>query len=277
MITPHIPNPTTRPSSSALGLGVWVLGCFLSACAARVFTPPTDSGTPLPDLAPVQAQVFTACAGVRTLQAELSLSGRAGDERLRGTVHAGFVRPGSMRLEGVAPFGSPIFILVARGETATLLLPRAERVLRGERPDAILGALTGVALAPADLLAILTGCVTPQPRATAGRVHGNGLASLDLDGGATIFLRRPGAVWLPVAARRDGWTIEYPSVQGTFPGAVRLRSSGGGPAVDMTARLAQIETNMDIEPSAFDVPVPPGTPPITLDELRDAGPLRGAR
>jgi hypothetical protein len=31
-----------------------------------------------------------------------------------------------MRLEGVAPFGPPAFILVARGQNATLLLPRDE-------------------------------------------------------------------------------------------------------------------------------------------------------
>ena len=31
-----------------------------------------------------------------------------------------------MRLEGVAPFGPPAFILVARGGEATLLLPRDE-------------------------------------------------------------------------------------------------------------------------------------------------------
>jgi len=43
------------------------------------------------------------------------MSGRAGRQKVRGRVVAGFARPASMRLEGVAPFGPPAFILVARG------------------------------------------------------------------------------------------------------------------------------------------------------------------
>ena len=263
-----------------VGRGAWVVGLALAAgCAARTFTPPADAGTPLPDIAQIQSQVFRECSGVRTLQAELGLSGRAGDQRLGGRVHAGFARPSSMRLEGVGPLGGALFILVTRGDTATLLLSRENRVLRGAGPAQILGRLIGVSLAPADLLAILTGCVMPAPRVSAGRVHGNGIASLDLEGGATLYLRRPASVWLPVAARRDGWTIEYPAMQGAFPAAMRLRSSGqgagAGPVVDMTARLTQIETNTDLEAAVFDVVVPADAAPMTLEELREVGPLQG--
>src|SRR5688572_33277039 len=95
-----------------------------AACGPRRITLPSDPGTPLPDFAQIHAQLSSACAGVRTLTAELGMSGRAGDERLRGRIHAGFARPASMRLEGVAPFGPPVFILAARGNAATLLLPR---------------------------------------------------------------------------------------------------------------------------------------------------------
>ena len=45
---------------------------------------------------------------------ELGLSGRAGDESLRGKVITGLQRGGAARLEGVAPFGAPVFILAAR-------------------------------------------------------------------------------------------------------------------------------------------------------------------
>ena len=41
----------------------------------------------------------------------------------------------------------------------------------------------------------------------------------------------------------------------------------------MTATLAQIEVNTDLKPATFDVDVPPGTAPLSLDELRAAGPL----
>jgi hypothetical protein len=249
-------------------------GFVLSGCAVKTFSPPSDPGAPLPDLAQIHSQVSQACSGVRTLEGVLRLSGRAGEQRLRGTVRAGFERPASMRLEGVAPFGAPAFILAASGGSATLWLPRDRRVIRGARPEEILGALTGVSLAPEDLLAILTGCVVPSPRPLAGRLHAGGVAAIELEGGATLFLRRPGAVWLPQAARRDGWLIDYPALSGRFPASVRLRSTGDVP-VDLTATLSQIETNIGFLAETFTVDVPQDTTPLTIDELREAGPLQG--
>ena len=225
------------------------------------------------------AQVTSACRGVRTLTAELSLSGRAGGRSMRGRVVAGFERPASMRLEGVAPFGPPAFILTARGEAATLLLPRDARLLRGERAGAILGALTGVTLAPADLQALLTGCVTATPAVAptpaAARVHANGWASIDLDGGGRMYLTRQGNAWTIRAAQRDGWRIEYPAWQGQFPQRVRLMSDQPGVSVDLTAALSQVEANIDLDAAAFTVNVPPDAATLTLDDLRAAGPLRG--
>jgi hypothetical protein len=245
----------------------------LSACAARRLSLPTDPGAPLPDFAQVHAQIAQACVGVRSMTAELSLSGRAGAQNLRGRVLAGFERPDSMRLEGVAPFGAPVFILAARQGSATLLLPRDDRVVRNAPGEQILGALTGVALSPTDLQAVLTGCVTAQPRPLDGRLHANGWASIDLEGDATLFLERRQNAWTVRAARRAGWQIEYPAWQGSFPQTVRLQTDDG--RVDMAASLAQIETNVEIDPAAFAVTVPPDARALTVDELREAGPLRG--
>jgi len=210
---------------------------------------------------------------VRTLTTELALSGRAGRQRLRGRVVAGFARPASMRLEGVAPFGPPAFILASRPAMTILLLPRESRVLRGARAEDILGALTGVTFGPGDLLAILTGCVVPAPQPTEGRLHGNGWASLDLMGGATIYLQKRGNVWQLRAARRPGWQIEYPGWSGMFPQSVRLQADDAALMVDLTATMSQVETNVDLDESAFTVNVPNDAEPITLDELRQNGPL----
>jgi hypothetical protein len=180
-----------------------------------------------------------------------------------------------MRLEGVAPFGPPAFILAARDGTAVLLLPRDERVLRNARPEDVLGALTGVPLGPADLMAILTGCVVPDPTPIAGRLHANGWASIDLQGGATLYLRRTENRWQPAAARRSGWQIEYPEWQGQFPQVVGLRSLEQAAGVDLTATLRQFEANTEIDRKAFTVDIPSNVRDLTLDELRAAGPLRG--
>lgn len=246
----------------------------LSGCAAKRITLPTDAGTPFPDYRQVYADVTSACRGVRTLTAELSLSGRAGDQKLRGHVLAGFARPSSMRLEGVAPFGAPAFVLVAHDDSATLVLPREHHVVRGATAEAILGALTGVSLAPADLGAILDGCVVASPGAVAGRLHASGWASIDLDGGATVYLRRVSDTWQLRAARRGAWRIEYTAWQGAFPATVRLQSDMPV-RVDLTANLSQVDTNVDLDASAFTVTVPPDATPLSLEALRSSGPLEG--
>lgn len=264
----------TRPAV-AFGILHLAFCIVLAGCAARSVSIPRDPGSPLPDFAAVHAQATDACQGVRTLTAELGLAGRAGEQRLRGRVVAGFERPASMRLEGVAPFGPPAFILAARGGTAVLLLPRDDRVLRGAPAEDILGALTGVSLAPADLQAILTGCVSAASTPTDGRLHANDWASIALEDGARMFLQRQANAWQLRAATRAGWQIEYPDWQGRFPQTVRLRSDRAGTVVDLTATLSQIEANVDIDAAAFTVTVPANASELTLEELRRAGPLRG--
>jgi hypothetical protein len=253
---------------------VFCLTCLVltASCGARRVPLPSDPGSPLPNYNDIHAEATKACRGARTLTTELGLRGRAGTRRLSGRLIAGFERPASMRLEMVAPFGPAGFILVTRGEQAVLLLPRDERVVRGESAEAILGALTGVTLGPADLQALLTGCILPESKPVGGRLHSNGWASIDLEGGATMYLRRMGA-WQITAGRRNGWEVEYPMWQGAFPQVIHLQSSAQTATVDMTATLAQIEVNTDLNPATFNVDIPAGTAPLSLDELREAGPL----
>jgi hypothetical protein len=260
------------------------LGVLLASCASlpKPIVLPSDTGTPLADFSSVHSQVTSACAGVRTLKGELALSGRIGSERLpRTTVIAGFERPSSMRLEGLPPIGGPIFILAARDGSATLLLPREDRIVRNAAPEAILDALTGIALGPADLLAVFTGCVLPAPRPTAGRVHVDGLASIDIesvDQGAVrtakVYLRRSGSQWQLRAASRDRWQFEYTPSTGQFPQSVRLLSTDPAIRVELTAVLSQIETNVDLDPAAFAIPEQKNLMPMTVEELRQGGPLR---
>jgi hypothetical protein len=268
------PVPGFRLRGRWLGIGVWVLGALAAGCGPRRIDLPSDPGAPLPDFTQIHSQVSSSCAGVRTLQATLGLAGRAGEQTLRGRLIAGFERPASMRLEGVAPFGAPLFVLVARAGAATLVFPREDRVVRGAAPQEVLGALTGVALAPADLQALLSGCVMPAPRAVAGRLHGGGWASIDLEGGATLYLRRQANAWRVRAARREGWQVEYPDWAGAFPQSMRLQSEAPGLEVDLTATISDLQANVDLDASVFTVDVPPGAQPLSLDELRASGPLR---
>ncbi len=265
---------SSRRAASHL-LCVALVLAFVTACAARRFAPPSDLGAPLPAFADIQTSLTAACSGVRTFTAELGLAGRVGADRLRGRIVAGFMRPDEMRLEGVAPLGPPAFVLASRAGVATLFLPRDNAVLRSAPPEQVLEALTGVALQPADLQAVLTGCVLVNPRAVSGRLHNNGWASITTDTGAIFYLQRERGAWRLRAARRERWLIEYPVWQGDFPASVRLRADDASVPVDLSATISQIEANVDIDPSAFSVVVPPSATPISVGELRQSGPLRG--
>jgi hypothetical protein len=87
-----------------------------------------------------------------------------------------------------------------------------------------------------------------------------------------MYLRQAGA-WQIRAARRDRWQVDYPAWQGTFPQVVRLQSDNRSVTVDMTATLAQVQANVDIDPAAFTISVPASARPLTIEELRAAGPL----
>ena len=175
----------------------------------------------------------------------------------------------------MARSGCRYFVLTANAAGAALLLTQEERVVRDRSADQILGALTGVTMSPDDLQAVLTGCVVPSPRPVAGRLHAGGWASIDLDGGATLYLRRSGDSWRLRAARRGDWLVEYPewSPASPFPARVWLQSAAPV-AVDLIASMSQVETNTDLDEAAFAVVIPQNARPLTLEELRESGPLR---
>jgi hypothetical protein len=244
-----------------------------AACAAPRLALPTGAGTPLPDFEPPLAEATAGCAAVRTLTSELRLSGRVAGRAVRGRALVGLAAPDELRLEGLAPFGPPAFILTARDGRATLFLPRDNRVLRESSPAEVLEALSGAALSPADLLAVLAGCGAARRTPTRGSAFGDWVV-IDLDGGARLFLRRQPTAWTVMAALWDTWRVEYPERTGRFPGRVRLQSTDASGPVDLDLVVSGVEANVEIGPEAFEVNVPPDAAPLSLDELRASGPLR---
>lgn len=206
------------------------------------------------------------------MSAELRLSGRAGDEKLRGTLHTGLAAPASVRVEAVAPFGQPVFILAGRDNRATLLLPRNDQVLPNAPVAAVLERLTGLALSASDLRYILTGCLSAAATPVNGRRYERGWQAVDLDSGIVAYLRPVNGVATVVAADHGSWRVDYTLHRSGFPRQVRIRSAAGD--VDMTAALEQVEINTAIDPRAFEVETPADAAPITLDHLRSVVPLR---
>ena len=104
-------------------------------------------------------------------------------------------------------------------------------------------------------------------------MHANGWASIDLAGGATMYLQERAGTWHVRAGRLGEWQVEYAPGDGTFPSSVRL-SASMPVEVDQRAGLTHVETNIDVDPAAFEVRVPPDAEALTLDDLRLAGPLQ---
>jgi hypothetical protein len=254
---------------------ILLLAAGAGACAPRLMQLPSGDGEAFPEYQRAFDEASRGCRDVRSLSAELAISGRAGSERLRGRVLAGIATPGRVRLEAVAPFGPPVFILAASGPSATLLLPRDNRVLTGEPASAILGALIGLELGPDDLLAILAGCVVPTPEASGGRRYPGGWARVDLAGGAAAYLGPDGPRWRIRAGVRTGLAIEYEPAAGGGLSRVRLRvsASDATPASDLRLSLSQVDMNPQLGPEVFAVKVPRDATSITLADVRSAGPI----
>jgi hypothetical protein len=272
----------TRPGTSGRG-SVRVLAAHtllvavaaVSACTPKVASLPSGSGAPFPEAANAYARATERCRGVRTFSAELALSGRVSGHKLRGRILAGLAEPSQLRLEAPAPFGRPVFILVARGQEATLVLSRDRRVLRGVAPDAIIEALTGVAIGPDDLRAAIAGCgLGDAATTTAGVSYPGDWVAID-SGAARSWLRRVSGAWRLVASTRGALEIRYERFDGDRPSEVRLRGAGqqGAPRADLLVGISQVEINVPLTQEVFDVDVPADATPLTLEELRRNGPL----
>lgn len=252
-----------------------VAGLIVStACAARAPRRPEGAGTA--DPAAVQAfQTATKpCAGLKTLTSEIRLSGRAGGERLRGTLHAGMAAPGSLRLEAVAPFGPPVFVLAGRNNRTTLLLPREDRVLPDVALADVLERLTALALDADAVRLILSGCLVETPVASNGRSWSGGWSAVSLTPEITAYLQQQQGSTVVAAADYGPWLVDYDNHLNGFPRTVRIRSREPD-VVDATAQLDQVQINTSLDDRAFTVDVPANAVPITLDDLRSIAPLRG--
>ena len=247
----------------------------VSACAPKALVLPSGASTPFPEFTTAYQQATAACAGVKTLRASMAMSGKAGSTKLRGRIDAGFAAPARARLEGLHPvFGRPVFILVADGGRGTLVLPRDDRVLRDAPPDRIVEALAGVPLGPDALRTALSGCGFSAAAPAEGRSFANGWVA-GSSGESTTYLRRGGGGWEVAAATLGGVTVSYADYVSGRPATVRIRAGANASAADITLRLSDVDINTTLDPRTFEVELPDRPIPLTLDELRRAGPLGG--
>jgi hypothetical protein len=251
---------------------------ILAACGARPrVTLPTGAGTPFPEFNNAFTEATAECRAIKKLSATIRLSGRAGRTKLAARIDTGFAVPAQIRLEGyprVSFGGKPFFVLVARGAEATLVMPRDARVLRGAAPAAIVEALAGVALGPDDLRAIVAGCGLQSADPSSGRSFANGWAAIDA-GETSVLLRQMEGRWRVAGATRGPLSVAYGDFAGGKAATVQVTTpAGDGRAgADLVLRLSELEIDPPLDDRVFEVEVPADATPLTLEELRRAGPL----
>ena len=241
-----------------------------ASCAPRLVNLPSGPGEPFPDYAAAYAQATDACRGIRTIAAVLSISGRAAGQRFRAKLDGGFEAPARVRLELPAP-GKSLFVYVATAERATLVFPRERRVLRDAPPAETFEALAGVSLGPDDLRTIVTGCGFAAGQPKGGRAFDARWVAVDAEG-ATNWLEQAAGRWRLVAAMARGVDVRYADFIDGRPSTIRLRTTHS-PPTDLTIRLSQVDVDQPLDAAVFEVEVPAGATPMTLQELREAGPL----
>lgn len=192
----------------SFGLLPFCLLSFAAGCAPKALLLPTGGGTPFPEYQAAYEQATSVCRGVKTITLSMAMSGKAGTTKLRGRVDAGFAAPARARLEGIPPFGKPVFVLVADGNRGTLVLPREDRVLHDAPPDQIVEALAGVRLGSEALRSVVSGCGLSAGTPSAGQTFANGWTGISLADG-TVFLRRNADVWEVAAAVNGPVTVTY--------------------------------------------------------------------
>jgi hypothetical protein len=262
----------------ALSGAVLGAACAASACGPGLRSLPSSPGHPSADAIQLLDEAMRECRAVKTFTAVSQVSGSAGGRRVpRLRMDVGVVAPDAARLEAVASFGTPVFVFAARSGRATVLLPRDNLVLEREAPQAVLEALTGVPFDVPDLLATLTGCAG-HADAGSGREPASDWRSVQ-SGADAVYLHREGdsGAWRVVATvhrNADGfrWRTDYAAFAGALPQSVRLTSLDSS-RFDLRLSLTQVETNAPVPDAAFDVRVPLGAQAITLQELREIGPL----
>ena len=149
-------------------------------------------------------------------------------------------------------------------------------MLRNAPPAATLEALAGVAIGPEDLRTIVTGCGFASGEPTRGRSFDRWL------GGRRRWRHHELAAaggWRVAADRRDAGTGRR-AIRRLLVGPARHDSSSrivpgwtGASVTDLTIRLSQVDINEPLDGAVFQVDVPPDATPMTLEQLRQAGPL----
>jgi hypothetical protein len=238
-----------------------------------MFVPPAGPGVPAPDAAQAWSDATAGCRDARSYVASLRVSGRVGSDRLWPVeIETAVTADQSIYLNAVAG-GQTVFVLAGSNGRASLWL-RADKRLVTAAPAEILDAIMGVPLTPAELVAILAGCVARDTDVVRAERHDRLLLVETRD--ARVYLRQESAAWRTHAAVTASFTIEFGGLARPTPAEIWIWSAQGAQArASLRLQATDAAINSTIPAGIFDVPAGArATTPLSLEELRASGPFR---
>lgn len=260
-------------SSLLKSLAALLLILAAAGCTRALFVPPAGPGTPAPNALAAWTEATAGCRDAKSFAAMLRVSGRVGSARVWPiTIEAAVTSDQSIYLSATAS-GTSLFVVAGTANRATLWLRREERVVTAAPAD-LMDAIVGVPIAPAQLLAVLTGCATRAFDVKSAAQHGAILAVHTSD--ARVFLQSIGGSWRTRAAQADGFTVEFGRKAGPAPSDVWIWSTASRtPAASIHLSITDGEVNGQIPASIFQIPAgAAAAAAMTLEELRAASPWR---
>lgn len=240
------------------------------ACATARFTIPTGAPVPRPDVSALWSEAGRVCRELEAFGGELRVGGRVGGQRIPGLrLGTAFDKDGRIAVEARVS-ATAIFSLRGTAESATLVLQQDRQVVTG-RAEAVLDALVGLPVGPDRLMRVLAGCITAAP-ALAGETIGGFVHVKTADG--DVYLAERDGRWHARGGSFGDLDVGYQPGDGAWPRQVRLSSRPGRrPEIDLVVDLVSVST----EPrpaSVFVAVVPAGAERVTIEWLRDNGPLK---
>jgi hypothetical protein len=251
---------------------LWAVAMGSVSCAAHRFVMPSGRGEPAPDAAANWDEATRDCRSVRAMSATLVVGGKAGSSIPDLDVFTGATADGGIYLE--ARYSqSALFTFGGTAERATLVLQADNRFII-DRADRILDALASVAIGPDRWLALLSGCATTTPAMQSAERFGKQVVVTT--GGGRVVLESRDSRWRTVGAAFDHLTVRYDQWLPSAPAHWVLASAPGvSPDVALDVRVRDPHINDPaIDPARFAPPLPAGATVMTLDELRESGPLQ---
>ena len=250
-----------------------ILSASAASCSRALFTPPAGPGEPAPDAAAAWTEATATCRRLRAYSALITLSGNVHGSGFPGiTVNTALTADGAAYLQAHYS-GRQIFLLAGAADRAWLWLREDHRLVTASIEDIVFN-LADVRLGGDDLFAILTGCAVRAFDISNGRRYGTTLA-VDTPGGR-VFLDQVDGAWVVRAAVLDGVTVDYRRRQAGLPADVVVGTRSADGQVRLRFRAEQMILDEDLAPQLFMMPAGAATAaPMSLDELRTSGPLRG--